>query len=465
MSDFLQFVDRIPTLPNRKKLTFENDGSVKYAQVEYADEPVEEGTFLNKANFNIINSILGYNASSVSQTSIVEPTPSSQKTIYCNTIYPHFSSQGDNLGTVINGELDTIPDARGEFTPTYIIENNKNLPFSADNYYSDSSISLCALNISVGSGKYTSEDWIETLKNAGTLTDTFFMHKNHNLTISFIFDFKNTLIKDADLSFRSGSSYPPLGNLQIYKSDDNINWQQITISDFNPNFEFNTRYLKISGRNDSGYNRYFSINHIKFNVHYYGEKYCNNFIADFNNTFANNQRLLIETPNEVPFDNVVLNTINNINCDKILVSNTKYKLIYNEFSNKFEIEDPKILFDITLTNSVNQIDLTGISDMLKEEKMYSIIIKGTISSSSAIKFGSNAIGYLETNGRRIVEAIFVPNTFDNEKILFANWPSNSSLNSSPLFNYTTITNNEYIKCSTTSVQFNAGTRIIIKEVV
>lgn len=61
MSDFLQFVDRIPTLPNRKKLTFENDGSVKYATVEYADEPAEEGTFLNKANFNRLNLVLGYN--------------------------------------------------------------------------------------------------------------------------------------------------------------------------------------------------------------------------------------------------------------------------------------------------------------------------------------------------------------------------------------------------------------------
>ena len=42
--------DRVPTEPNRKKITFEDDDSVRYAIIEYADEPVEEGTALNKAN-------------------------------------------------------------------------------------------------------------------------------------------------------------------------------------------------------------------------------------------------------------------------------------------------------------------------------------------------------------------------------------------------------------------------------
>lgn len=40
--------DRLPTKPNRKKITFEDDHSIRYATVEYADEPTEEGSRINK---------------------------------------------------------------------------------------------------------------------------------------------------------------------------------------------------------------------------------------------------------------------------------------------------------------------------------------------------------------------------------------------------------------------------------
>lgn len=66
MSDFLQFnlLDRVPSLPNRKKITFDDD-TIQYARIEYADEPIEEGTKLNKATFDKLkklNTILGYNS-------------------------------------------------------------------------------------------------------------------------------------------------------------------------------------------------------------------------------------------------------------------------------------------------------------------------------------------------------------------------------------------------------------------
>lgn len=38
-----QIYDRVPTKPNRKKLTFESDGHVEYVTEEYADEPTIEG--------------------------------------------------------------------------------------------------------------------------------------------------------------------------------------------------------------------------------------------------------------------------------------------------------------------------------------------------------------------------------------------------------------------------------------
>lgn len=46
----VELQDRIPTCPNRKKLTFEDDNSLRYATVEYADEPLVEGTVVNKKN-------------------------------------------------------------------------------------------------------------------------------------------------------------------------------------------------------------------------------------------------------------------------------------------------------------------------------------------------------------------------------------------------------------------------------
>lgn len=42
------FRDRVPSVPNRKKITFEDDGSIKYATIEFADNPIEDGSKLNR---------------------------------------------------------------------------------------------------------------------------------------------------------------------------------------------------------------------------------------------------------------------------------------------------------------------------------------------------------------------------------------------------------------------------------
>lgn len=46
--------DRIPKYPNRKKIVFEDDKSVRYATIEYADEPLEEGSPLNAFTLDAI---------------------------------------------------------------------------------------------------------------------------------------------------------------------------------------------------------------------------------------------------------------------------------------------------------------------------------------------------------------------------------------------------------------------------
>jgi hypothetical protein len=47
----LEFKDRVPQKPGRVKITPEN-GTVFYATMERADEPILEGTPLNARNFN-----------------------------------------------------------------------------------------------------------------------------------------------------------------------------------------------------------------------------------------------------------------------------------------------------------------------------------------------------------------------------------------------------------------------------
>lgn len=56
MKDFL---DRQPTRAGRRKLIFD-DGEVKYATVEMADDPTEEGTTLNREAFMNLQGF-GYN--------------------------------------------------------------------------------------------------------------------------------------------------------------------------------------------------------------------------------------------------------------------------------------------------------------------------------------------------------------------------------------------------------------------
>lgn len=46
--------DRVPKYPNRKKIVFEDDGSTRYATIEYADEPAEDGSPINALTLDSI---------------------------------------------------------------------------------------------------------------------------------------------------------------------------------------------------------------------------------------------------------------------------------------------------------------------------------------------------------------------------------------------------------------------------
>lgn len=53
------FKNRVPTNPNRKKIT-KLDGSIEYATIEFADDATEEGTPLNKATLNKMQDLTNF---------------------------------------------------------------------------------------------------------------------------------------------------------------------------------------------------------------------------------------------------------------------------------------------------------------------------------------------------------------------------------------------------------------------
>ena len=53
------FKNRVPTQPNRKKITFEDNQEVRYATVEFADNPTDEGTPINRDNIMAVQGLDG----------------------------------------------------------------------------------------------------------------------------------------------------------------------------------------------------------------------------------------------------------------------------------------------------------------------------------------------------------------------------------------------------------------------
>lgn len=65
------FIDRVPTAPNKKKITKE-DGSEETVTIEFADAPTDEGTKLNRAAFmsmqGMENNSIKFGTSNITET-------------------------------------------------------------------------------------------------------------------------------------------------------------------------------------------------------------------------------------------------------------------------------------------------------------------------------------------------------------------------------------------------------------
>lgn len=204
------------------------------------------------------------------------------------------------------------------------------------------------------------------------------------------------------------------------------------------------------------------IRNVEFtNYSFFTTAFGNIFTIDNNGqTFTNNQRVLVETPNIIDLDGVATNIINNVPCDTLLQPSTKYELIYKADENKFifgNLTDKQPLFDITLTEAVNQVDLTGITNMLKIGKLYELIIIGIVTTSGNAQMGSDNFAYLYQNANNPCALTMF--TFDGTYIVGFRTYTDSSGGRVK----SQILNNENIRLSGTNT-FKIGTRIIIKEV-
>lgn len=260
--------------------------------------------------------------------------------------------------------------------------------------------------------------------------------------------------------------YVSTNTIKFYTSNNGTAWEEIGTASANTNKTINitnTRYFRMEGPlnySPSIHKMYFT----NVTASYDYTVYNNSFNTKENLTkLANNQRLLVEIPSIADLDDVISNTVINITCDTLLQPNTKYGLKYNGVTNKIELDElmnnPKILFDITLTEEASQIDFPGISDKLQKGKIYFAEFKGkTLSTLSSCYFGSGIIGTISYSGFDFFPMLIFPYVDSGVKKL--------KISNNVGYNYTgvnsTLTGYEYLRVD--SSPFAVGTRIIIKEI-
>lgn len=477
MSDFLQFVDRIPTLPNRKKLTFD-DQSIKYAKVEYADEPFEEGTFLNKANFNVLNSSLGYNECTNELVPVY--TPKNFVDADFNEIVPNWTSTKGTLNnSEITGTLNTINDEYlGAYTPTYKITNTAGINFYNDSTTSSSQIrTYCRDGSSTNyltAGRFLS---VLNTKNADNNHIIYFLSDiltSRANKVTYEFDYKqNQTNKIIDFSLENTQNFAT-AYATIYVSNDGIDY---TLFDEKSLYRSSSRIYQEYSINIGTY-RYckielshtstvISINYLKTKIQTYEHLMQNQISTNVTNNYINNQRILIETPN-YNISSIASNTIDDILCDTLLKPLAKYELIYDETNNRFNLGKliDNTLLDITLTESVTQIQIDGLFDKFKTNVLYMCIVNGGANNNYNIYMGKN-----DTTGINLptISSTTTPYnyvsffSFSKKESNIVSWDSIYSNGSNYVSAHNNLSNPQDIIAIYGS-SFIAGTRIIIKEV-
>ena len=152
--------DRVPTKPGRTKITLE-DGTVLYATIERADEPVEEGTPINKVLFDSILNDL--NSKVIAPTVAGENgqvltvdgegntnwnTPNTVSTPDNDVLTCSYNSNGSSVSKTI-----TINDGEGYIFNSYGSTNSSNGGFTSF-YLTNDGNEVFNLNTSSNGTKY-----------------------------------------------------------------------------------------------------------------------------------------------------------------------------------------------------------------------------------------------------------------------------------------------------------------------
>lgn len=450
VNQVLHAVDEIINGTPKYTITPNGDGT---NGIELANEVVQEGMALNKLCLDKIDNVLSYLTPSVEKKLVTITNSYTSDEDYKGTITTSFS-QGQALSS-FNGAFQSIGN---EFTvtPTFELKSDVNL------YLANNSSETSRLNIFAYSGgnKYTTADFNNVFsKSTSSSSPTIQMYLNGNKLYG-TFDF-GCLVKTT-FKFGFGSGIYETTTCKIYVSNDGTNWELLQTEtatsqqDKDMSIYINSkRYIKFemsddgaSGRASTIYYCYFDgIDELSKDI------FQNQFTLDNNpqSGFVNNQRVLVETP-IVDMTNVTSNILNGIDTPTILQPSTKYELIYKEDTNKFELGGAKVLLDVTLTEAVNQVDLTGIVNKLERNKLYLCNVDGTANTSS--QFIGLFKGFMYTNHSSSIALL----TYDGVYTRYI-WANNNAVSADQ-----SVTTNESISFSTSNYTFNVGTRIVIKEV-
>ena len=296
-NQILHAVDEIINGTPKYNITPNGDGT---NGIELANEVTQQGTPLNKAVLDKIDNVLSYLTPLVEKKTIVEEIPFTKSRLLCSTINQTFGYNSDV--NFIDGKMEQYGQ-RVESIPSYNLSTTARDGFKiygeGNTYYSG----LCAFTTT---SLYTPNDVLNRLKSTTKVGDyqnclKIFVSNNNKVYMDY--DFKNQINYTYKCNIYIGET--DRMTIKLYTSNDNTNWEYIQNVTSNTNTTVNitnARYFRVemdcvnSRYNSSSvyiYYSYFS----NLNGSEIITSYHNDFTLDNNgNTFANNQRLLIETP-------------------------------------------------------------------------------------------------------------------------------------------------------------------------
>lgn len=308
--------------------------------------------------------------------------------------------------------------------------------------------------------------------SSSRFTPTYFINAINNDSNQIYLYFCSTdesTIFDYDLLLQGNYSFKYMYKsssckLKVLTSNDKITWvEQYNGITSNVDIDLNitnSRYLRLE------FSQYQSNNQVSLNCKITNFEYngvittlVNNLNTGTNTSFINNQRLLIETPQELTNEHQI--TVNDIACDIGLIPNTRYELTFDEAKNVFEVKGMDVipLFDITIEQSVRQVDLTGIYEKLEYGKLYALIVSVPSGSNASFYFGTNAGGYV-ANNQFVSLTLFLKSKLSNYISIY--YPAGHGASSTYRTSSSNLSGYENIRFD--SANFAVGSRIIIKEV-